>query len=47
MFVISPSMARSVGYDIKSVRFTEDAITTIFDKLCDGKTEQKTGMYER
>jgi len=34
MFVISPpSMARSVGYDMKSVSLTEDAIPAIFDKL--------------
>ena len=37
MFVISPSMARSVGDDMKSVRLREDAIPTIFDKLGDTK----------
>ena len=33
MFVISPSMAQSVGYDMKSVRKIEDVIPTIFNKL--------------
>jgi len=37
MFVISPSMARSVGYDIKNVRLREDASPTIFDKLGNAK----------
>ena len=37
MFVISPSIARSVGYDMKSVSLTEDAIPTIFDKLGNAK----------
>ena len=35
MFVISPSIARSVGYDIKGVRLTKDAIPIILDKLGD------------
>ena len=37
MSVISPSRAQSVRYDMKSVRFTEDVIPTIFDKLGDAK----------
>jgi len=37
MVVILPSIARSVGYDRKSIRLTEDAIPTIFDKLGDGR----------
>ena len=39
MFVISPSMARSAGYDMKSVRLTEGAIPTMFDKLGNAKPE--------
>jgi len=41
MFVISPSMARSVVYDMKSVRLTEDTIPTIFVKQCDQQFEGK------
>ena len=33
MFVISPSMARSDGYDMKSARLIEDPSPTIFDKI--------------
>ena len=51
MFVILPSIARSVGYDMKSVRLTEDSIPAIFDKLgnikFDGETAQKTNTFER
>jgi len=35
MFVISPSFARSIGYDMNSIRLTEDAIPTILVKQCD------------
>ena len=37
MSVISTSITRSVGYDTKTVRLTEDAIPTMFDKLSDSK----------
>ena len=47
MFVISPSMARSVGYDMKSVRLTEDAIPTIFDKLGNAKPKRISSLMEK
>ena len=47
MFVISPSMARSVGYDMKSVRLREDAIPTIFDKLCNAKPKRISCLMEK
>jgi len=46
MFVILPSDARLVGYDIKSVRLTENAIPTIFDKLANAKPKQFDGEIE-
>ena len=45
--VISPSMARSVRYDMKSARLTEDAIPTRFDKLCDAKPKQMIRLMEK
>jgi len=47
MFVISPSMARSVGYDLKCVRFTEDADPAIFDKLGDAKPKRSSSLMEK
>jgi len=44
MFVISLSMARSVGYDMKSVRLTEVAIPTIFDTLGNGKSKRISSL---
>jgi hypothetical protein len=46
MFVISPSMARSVGYDMNNVRLTEDAIPTIFDKLDNAKPKRISSLIE-
>jgi len=49
-FVISPSLARSVGYNMKSVRLTEDVIRTIFDRLGIAKPKRISslmGIYER
>ena len=47
MFVILPSVARSVGYDMKSVRFTNYAIPAIFDKLGDAKPKRITSLMEK
>jgi len=47
MFVISPSMARSVGYEMESVRLTEDAIPTILDKLGDANSKRISGLMEK
>ena len=47
MFIISQSMARSVGYDIKSVGLTEDAIPTIFDKLDNVKAKRISRFMEK
>ncbi|KAK2164618.1 hypothetical protein LSH36_61g08001 [Paralvinella palmiformis] len=46
-FVISPSMARSVGYDMKSIRLTEDDIPTIFDKLSGAKPKRLSSLMEK
>jgi len=46
MFVISPPMVQSVGYDTKSVRLTEVASPTIFDKLGNGKPKRISGLME-
>jgi len=47
MFVISPSMARSVGYDMKSVRLIEDAIPITFDKLANAKPKQIISLMKK
>ena len=44
---LSPSMARSVGYDMKSVRFTEMAIPTIFNKLGNAKPKRISSLMEK
>jgi len=44
MLVILPSKARSVGYDMKNVRLTEDAIPTIFDKLDNAKPKRISSL---
>jgi len=46
MFVISPSLARSVGYDMKSVRLTEDDIRTIFYKLANAKPKRISSLMD-
>jgi len=47
VFVISPPMVRSVGYDVKNVRLTKDAIPTIFDKLGDAKSKRNSSLMEK
>ena len=47
MFVISPSMTRSVGYDMRSVRLPENAIPTIFHKLGDDKPERISSLMDK
>jgi len=47
MFVISPSMARSVRYEMESVRLTEDAIPTILDKLGNTNSKRISGLMEK
>jgi len=47
MFVNSPSMARSVGYDMKSVRLTEYVIPIILDKLGDAKPKRISSLMEK
>ena len=47
MFVISPSMARSIGYDMKSVRLTEDAIPTIFIKQRDANPKRISSLMKK
>jgi len=47
MFVISPSLAQPIGYDIKSVRLTEDGIPTIFCKLGDAKPKRIINLMEK
>jgi len=47
VFVILQSMARSDGYDMKSVRLTEDAILTIFDKLGNVKPKRISSLMEK
>jgi len=47
MFVISPSMARLVEYDMKSVRLIEYAIPTIFDKLGNAKYKTISSLLEK
>ena len=47
MFIISQSMARSVGYDMKNVRLTEDAIPTILVKQCDAKPKRISSLMEK
>ena len=46
VFVMFPSVARSVGYDMKSVRIPEDAIPTIFDKQSDAKPTKISSLME-
>jgi len=49
LFVISPSLSKSIGYGRYGVRLTEDAIPTIFDKqrqnMAKGHTETGTSLY--
>ena len=47
MFVISPSLSRSIGYDTNSVRRTEDVIPTIFFKQCDVNCKRISGLMEK
>ena len=47
MLVISPSRTRSAGYDMMSVRLTEDAIPTIFDKLDNAKPKLISILMEK
>jgi len=47
MFVISTSMTLSVGYDIKSVRLTEDPIPTILKKLGNAKPKRINSLMEK
>ena len=46
MFVIWPSMGRSVRYDMKSFRLTQDAISTIFNKLGNAKLKRISGLRD-
>jgi len=47
MFVISSSFPRSIGYNMNSVRLTEDAIRTIFIKQRDAKAKQMSSLMEK
>ena len=47
MFVISPSMARSFGYDMIGVMLAEDSIPTIFDKLGNAKPKPISSLMEK
>ena len=47
MFVILSSLVRSIGYDMNSVRFIEDAIPTIFVKQRDAKAKQISSFMEK
>ena len=47
MFVILLAIAWLVGYDMKSVRLTEDAIPTIFDKLSNAKPKRMDSLMEK
>ena len=44
MFVISLCLARSVGYDINSVRLTDDVIPSIFVKQPDAKPKRISSL---
>ena len=46
MFFIWPYLALLVVDDMKSVRFTEDAIPIIFDKLGNAKTKRSNQQFQ-
>jgi len=47
MFIISLSMAQSDEYYMKSVRLTEYAIPTLFNKLGDAKPKRISSLMEK
>ena len=47
MFVISPSLARSIGYDMNTVRITENPILIIFVKKLNAKRKRISNMKDR